>query len=286
MSRLYIVSTPIGNLADITYRAVEVLGTVDRILAEDTRRATILLRHYGISTRLVSAYAHNEAARAARIVDWLDAGKDLAVVSDAGTPLVSDPGARIVQTVLDAGHTVVPVPGASAVLAALVSSGLEPEPFTFYGFVPRRGRARSERLSDIAALRHTAVVFEAPGRLGRLLRDLGEHCPSNRRVVVAREMTKVHETFFRGTLAEATLYYQREAVLGEVVVLIGGSPELSPAMAAADEEAARALARALLDQGMKPSAAARELARRLAFPRNRAYQIVLTEAGTDEGDQG
>lgn len=284
MSHLYIVSTPIGNLADITYRAVEVLGAVDRILAEDTRRTVVLLKRYGISTPLVSVHAHNEAARAAQIVGWLDGGEALAIVSDAGTPLVSDPGARIVQTVIGAGHTVVPVPGASATLAALVASGLDPEPFTFYGFTPRSGRARTERLDDIAALRHTAVILEAPGRLSRLLRDLGERCPSERRVVVARELTKVHETFFRGTLAEATLYYQRETVLGEVVVLVEGSPELSPATAAADDQAARVLARALLDQGIKPSAAARELARRLAFPRNRAYEIVLAEAGPDEGD--
>jgi 16S rRNA (cytidine1402-2'-O)-methyltransferase len=283
MAQLYIVSTPIGNLGDITYRAVTVLGEVDRILAEDTRRTSILLRHYGISTPLTSAHAHNEAARAAQIVEWLDAGEDVAIVSDAGTPLISDPGARIVQRVVEAGHRVVPVPGPSAVLAALVASGIDPEPFTFFGFTPRSGRARGERLAEVAALRHAAVLYEAPGRVASLLRDLAEVCGGDRRVVVARELTKVHEAFFRGTLAEAVAYYDREPPRGEVVVVVAGG-EAGAEEGADVEDRARVLGRELLAEGRRPSAVARELAGRLGLPRNRAYEIVLSLSGEDEGD--
>ena len=192
----------------MTHRAVEVLRRVDRILAEDTRRTRILLRHYDISTPLVSAHAHNEAARAAQLLEWLDAGQDVAIVSDAGTPLVSDPGARIVRKVLEAGHEVVPVPGASALLAALVVSGLDPEPFTFFGFLPRGGRAREERLRQIAALDHTSILFEAPGRLVSTLRDLAERCGPDREVAVARELTRPRNGVSRN-IVEAVAYYER-----------------------------------------------------------------------------
>ncbi len=285
MSLLYIVSTPIGNLGDITYRAVEVLGQVDCVLAEDTRRTSILMKHYGLTTPLVSLHAHNEAARTRVILERLGAGQSLALVSDAGTPLVSDPGARIVRAVIEAGHEVVPIPGASAVLAALVASGLEPEPFTFFGFLPRSGPERTKRLEAIAALDHTAVIYEAPGRLVRLLHGLLECCGTDRRVVVARELTKVHETFFRGTLADAAAYYAREAVRGEVVVVLAGREESRVGEAEAGVDAARDLARALLAEGQRPSAVARELVARLGMPRNRAYEIVLAVDRGDGGDR-
>ncbi len=266
----------------MSHRAVEVLGRVSRILAEDTRRTGVLLRRYGISTPMVSAHAHIEAARTERLLEWLDAGEDVAIVSDAGTPLISDPGARIVQKVVAAGHDVVPVPGPSAVLAALVASGLEPEPFTYFGFLPRGGRARTARLEEIAALPHTAVLYEAPRRLARSLRDLAGHCGIDRAAVVARELTKLHETFFRGTLAEAAAYYEREPPRGEIVVLVAGREAPPVEEARADE--ARALARELLERGERPSAVARELARRLGLPRNRAYEIVLSLTGEGEGE--
>jgi 16S rRNA (cytidine1402-2'-O)-methyltransferase len=284
MARLYVVSTPIGNLADITYRAVTVLGAVDRILAEDTRRTRILLQHYGLSTPLFSAHAHNEAARAAELVGWLEAGEEVAIVSDAGTPLLSDPGARIVQRVVEAGHQVVPIPGPSALLAALVGAGIDPEPFTFYGFTPRSGRARSERLAEVAALRHAAVLYEAPVRLARLLAELAERCGGERKVVVARELTKIHETFRRGTLAEVCAYYEREPARGEVVVVVAGS-EVTESESES-YEAARELVRALLEAGQRPSAVARELSHRLGLPRNRAYEIVHSLSEEDEGDRG
>ncbi|MFW6201302.1 MAG: 16S rRNA (cytidine(1402)-2'-O)-methyltransferase [Gemmatimonadota bacterium] len=285
MARLYIVSTPIGNLEDTTHRAVRVLGTVDRVLAEDTRRTAILLRHYGVETPLVSLHAFNEAARVERILDWLNAGDDLAIVSDAGTPLLSDPGARIVQHVVSAGHDAVPVPGPSAVLAALVASGVDPEPFTFYGFTPRVGGDRSRRLDEIAAMPHATVLFEAPNRLVRLLRDLEERCGPERRIVVARELTKVHETFWRGTLGRAVAYYEKETPRGECTIVLAGAGEDHAAIDAAETEAARLLARSLLDQGSRTSAVARELARRLGVPRNRAYDIALSVAREREGDE-
>ncbi|MEJ2216324.1 MAG: 16S rRNA (cytidine(1402)-2'-O)-methyltransferase [Gemmatimonadota bacterium] len=273
MATLYIVSTPIGNLGDMTYRAVEVLGSVARVLAEDTRRTRVLLQHYDIHARLVSAHEHNEAARAQRVVEWLDAGDDLALVTDAGTPLVSDPGLRIVQRVLDAGHQVVPVPGASAALAALVASGLEPEPFTFLGFAPRTGRARRERLEEIAVSSHAVVLYESPNRLAALLADLSDLCGGERRVAVARELTKLHETVFRGTLAEASTHHAGE-VRGEVVVVLAGREPATASTAEADEAAARALAGSLLAEGRRPSQVARDVARRLRLPRNRAYEIT------------
>jgi 16S rRNA (cytidine1402-2'-O)-methyltransferase len=281
MPPLYIVSTPIGNLEDVSHRAVTILQQADRILAEDTRRTAILLRRYGISTPLVSAHEHNEAARAARIVAWLNEGETLALVSDAGTPLLSDPGARIVRAVIEAGHDVVPVPGASALLAALVVSGLPAEPFTFYGFLPRSGGERRQRLEEIAALPHTAVLYESPNRVGALMDDLAAACGAERPVVVARELTKLHETVLRGSVGDLQQQLRTGAVRGEVVVLVGGAvPEEATA-----EDAAR-LAASLLAAGESPRTAAKELARRLRIPRNEAYSLVLSLAEGDTREKG
>jgi len=284
MSELYIVSTPIGNLADITYRAVEVLGAVDRILAEDTRRTLTLLRHYGIATPLVSAHEHNEAARAEQALVWLAAGEKLALVTDAGTPLLSDPGARIVQRAAAAGHEVVPIPGASALLAALVGAGLAAEHFTFFGFTPRSGRERTERLAAVAALEHTAVLYESAQRLSALLSELERLCGGTRPVAVARELTKVHETFFRGTLADAAAHYAGAPPRGEIVVVVGGR---APDEGAADaEEAARVRTRALLQGGLRPSAVARQVAAEFRIGRNRAYEMALALTGPEPGARG
>ena len=275
MPKFYIVSTPIGNLSDMTYRAVETLRTVNRILAEDTRRTGILLRHYGVQTPMISAHEHNEAARAAHIVSWLQAGEDLALVSDAGTPLLSDPGSRLVQAVLDAGFDVVPIPGPSALLAALVASGIEVEPFTFFGFLPRSGKARKEQLAQLEALPHTAILYEAPGRVARLLKDLLESCGSERRAVVARELTKIHETFVRGTLQELVSYYEDQPVKGEVVVVLAGE---QPAPVPDAETAAVEVAKQLLNAGGSARDVAREIAARFQLPRNAAYHITQSVA--------
>ena len=280
MATLYVVSTPIGNLGDMTVRGIETLKAVRRVLAEDTRRTAILLRHFGIETPLVSAHEHNEAARAEQVVAWLEAGEDLALVSDAGTPLLSDPGLRIVRGAIAAGHAVVPIPGASALLAGLVGSGIAPEPFTFYGFPPRGGKDRERLLQTLARLEHTAVLYESPGRLVRLLKDLVEVCGEGRQVAVGRELTKLHETFVRGTLAETIASYDGKSIRGEVVVVLaGGGPAGVP-----ERPAAAALARTLLREGTRPSAVARELARSLGLPRNDAYEIALAEAAAGEGE--
>jgi 16S rRNA (cytidine1402-2'-O)-methyltransferase len=279
MATLYIVSTPIGHLDDLTYRAEAVLRSVSRVLAEDTRHTKILFRKYGIETPLVSAHAHNEQARAGELVRWLDAGGDIALVSDAGTPLLSDPGERLVRAVLEAGHVIVPVPGASAVLAAWVAAGLPGASFTFHGFLPRTGSDRTLLLEEVAASRRTSIIYESPNRLARLLADLDSACGGERLVVVGRELTKLHETFFRGTLAEAIIYYAGTRVRGEVVVLVAGAVARPDAL---DPEDAARQVRALIERGEKPSAAARIVAGQLGISRREAYRLVLGETGREE----
>lgn len=273
MATLFIVSTPIGNLGDLSPRAADTLRGVDRILAEDTRRSRVLTDHVGSKAPLTSLHAHNEAERVGKVLSWLDAGETLALVSDAGTPLVSDPGGRLVQAVTAAGHDVVPIPGPSAVLAAVVGSGLPGERFTFLGFPERKGRERALLLERVAESRESVVLFESPQRLVKLLEDLAGACGGERRVAVARELTKLHEEWIRGTLLHAADYYRQHPPRGEVSLVIGPSEEdLSDA---ADMEAeARDLAETLLAEGGKPSGVAREVARRLALPRNTAYRIV------------
>jgi len=273
MGTLYIVATPIGNLEDISRRAARVLSEVTRVLAEDTRRTVVLMDHLGLRVPLVSLHEHNEAARTDQVLAWLGAGENLALVSDAGTPLISDPGERLVRATADAGHKVVPLPGPSAVLTALVSSGLASDSFVFLGFVPRRGRERSQLLDRVAGSEETVVLFESPERVDSLLADLASACGEERRVAVARELTKVHEEVVRGTLAEALRYYEETPPRGEVTVVIESSPE--PGLPdAVDHAAARMLALALVHEGLRPSHAAREVARRLGLPKNLAYEFV------------
>lgn len=283
MGRLYIVSTPIGNLGDMTYRAVEILKRVDRVLAEDTRRTAILFRRYQIETPLVSAHAHNEATRAAQLLPWLDDGEEVALVSDAGTPLLSDPGARIVHAVIEAGHEVVPVPGASALLAALVASGLDPGTFCFRGFPPRSGRDRKRVIAEAAAAPCTTVFYEAPTRLARLLADLFATAGADRQVAVGRELTKLHESFFRGTLEAALAYYADRGVRGEVVVLLSGADPVPPSGAVPGLEPEE-VARQLVAEGRPPTAVARELTRRLGIPRSKAYPLARSAAAEHGGE--
>ncbi|MGH7639284.1 MAG: 16S rRNA (cytidine(1402)-2'-O)-methyltransferase [Gemmatimonadaceae bacterium] len=271
---LYVVSTPIGNLGDFSFRAVQVLQSVALILAEDTRHSRPLLDRYDITTRLASHHEHNEARATATAIERLERGDDLALISDAGTPLLSDPGQRLVAAAIDAGLRVVPIPGASALLAALVASGLPAEPFTFYGFLPRKGRDRSTLLDEIASSRHTAVLYEAPGRVADSLRELAERGDgaAERRAVVARELTKLHEELRRGTLDSLSAYYKDSPPRGEVVIMIAGAP-----LAAPDEDVLRASARSLRARGLSVRDVAAELARQGA-PRNLAYRIAR---GTD-----
>jgi 16S rRNA (cytidine1402-2'-O)-methyltransferase len=287
MPSLYLVSTPIGNLRDISYRAVEVLKFADVVLAEDTRRTGVLLNHYDIEVpKLVSAHEHNERARAGTVVEMLREGKDVALVTDAGTPLLSDPGARIVRAVVEAGFEVVPIPGASALLAALVASGISADRFTFYGFIPRKGGSRTALLEQIAALPHTAVLYESPHRTADLLRDLLGAAGPERRVAVARELTKLHEEVFRGTLEEAVARVEGVEVRGEIVVVVEGRERDEQAEAEEQAASGRLLAEALLAQGVPASAVARELRQRLRVPRNDAYQLVQELRGEADGASG
>lgn len=273
MAKLYIVSTPIGNLGDLSPRAAETLRAADRILAEDTRHTRVLADRAGARAPLVSLHAHNEAERVERVLAWLEAGETLALVSDAGTPLVSDPGGRLVRALTERGHTIVPIPGPSAVLAALVASGLPSDRFTFLGFPERKGPERAALLGRVASAQESVVLFESPNRLVRLLEDLAEVCGPERPVAVARELTKIHEEFVRGTLADAAAYYRQHPPRGEVSLVVGAA-EGPPRSGEDLERDARDLARTLLGEGMKPSGVARALVQRLAIPRNVAYRIA------------
>ena len=267
---LYIVSTPIGNLADLSHRAVAVLGEVRTILAEDTRHSRTLLAHYAITTPLHSYHEHNEAQESPRAVARLAAGESLALISDAGTPLLSDPGARLVQAAVSAGVPVVAVPGASALLAALVASGLAGERFTFFGFLPRSGVARTSALHAVATLGHVAVVYEAPGRVAATLAALADAGAESRLAVVARELTKKFEEIRRGTVRELAAYYGERAPRGEVVLVVEGAGDVEQAPG---DEALRMRAEALRGTGARPRDVMAALIAAGA-PRNVAYQLA------------
>jgi len=269
---LVLVATPIGNLADLTDRAREELRTVDVIAAEDTRRTRRLLTAAGIPAggRLRSVRAHNERAAARDLVELVRSGRRVAYVADAGTPGISDPGERLVRAFVEADLPVEVVPGPSAVVSALVVSGLPTARFRFEGFLPRRGRARAERLRAVAGSEHTVVLFEAPGRVAPTLRDLAEVAGGDRPAAVVRELTKVHEEVDRGTLAE--LADRAEAVRGECVVVVGPAP--SP-RGEVDAEVVRAAVAEELARGASARDAAATVARDLDVPRRRAYEAAL-----------
>lgn len=224
---LYVCGTPIGNLEDITARALRVLRDVDLVAAEDTRRTRKLLAHYEIGTRMTSYHEHNELSRTPEILEILESGRDVALVSDAGMPGISDPGRYLIERALSTGIAVVPVPGPSAVLAALVVSGFPADEFTFVGFLPRKGRQRREALDRLAAEDRAVVFYESPHRLARTLSDLHGVIGGDRRVAVARELTKVHEEVVRGTLAEVLALFSSRRVKGEITVVID-TPGASP----------------------------------------------------------
>ncbi|MDX8414169.1 MAG: 16S rRNA (cytidine(1402)-2'-O)-methyltransferase [Mariprofundales bacterium] len=216
---LYIVATPIGNLADITLRALDVLRSVSLILAEDTRTSSKLLTHYQITTKTMACHEHNEQAVVASIIVRLQQGDDIALISDAGTPLVSDPGYRMVTGCIDAGITVCPLPGASSLIAALSVGGLPPLPFTFLGFVPRSGSGRSARIAAVVGCQHTVVVLESARRVVATLQAVADSGGAALRVVVAREMTKMHEELIRGTVDGLLVQLADTVLRGEVVLL-------------------------------------------------------------------
>ncbi|HET7549652.1 MAG TPA: 16S rRNA (cytidine(1402)-2'-O)-methyltransferase [Gemmatimonadaceae bacterium] len=272
---LYLVSTPIGNLDDFSPRAVETLLNVSLILAEDTRHSRRLLDRYSIRTATSSYHEHNEARTAPRIVERLLAGESVALISDAGTPLLSDPGERLVKAAIEAGIRIVPIPGPSALLAALVASGVDARRFTFFGFPPRKGRERGSFLAEVARLPHTAVLYEAPGRVAATLEELAATGAGGRSATVARELTKQFEEFRRGTVAELARYYQDSPPRGEVVIIVAGGGESETEL---DEDALRARAGELLVAGKSARDVARTLAAEHGLSRNDAYRLAQ-EAG-------
>jgi 16S rRNA (cytidine1402-2'-O)-methyltransferase len=273
---LYVVATPIGNLGDVTLRALEVLRAVPLIAAEDTRVASRLLARYEIPTRTVSFHARSGPARLRELLDHLRGGADLAVVTDAGTPGVSDPGEELVRAWAGEGGRVVPIPGASAVLAAVAATGIAGPRWGFEGFLPRSGRERKERLARIAADDRATVLFEAPARLSATLRDLGAACGVDRPAAVCRELTKLHEQVVRGTLAtlaEATADGSIPS-RGEAVVVVGAGP--APEASAdggpgADLDAANAMVDARIRGGASRADAAKAVAAATGIPRRRLY---------------
>ena len=264
---LFVVSTPIGNMGDFSFRAVEVLRSVALVLAEDTRHSRPLLDRYEIPTPLASYHEHNEAKMTPKLVERLLAGDDLALITDAGTPLLSDPGHRLVRSAIEAGIRIAPVPGASAVLAALVASGLDAERFTFVGFLPRKGRERSAALGAIVSSPLTAVLYEGPGRVATTLHQLAELAPG-RHACVARELTKQFEEIRRGTVESLEAYYTETPPRGEVVIVVAGAS--APVV---DESALQREAHGLRARGMSVRDVAVELAKRGAS-RNVAYRIA------------
>lgn len=270
---LYVVSTPIGNMGDFSFRAIEVLNSVALVLAEDTRHTRNLLARYEVKTPTAAYHEHNEAKTTPRLIARLRAGASLALVSDAGTPLISDPGARLVAAAIDEGIRVVPVPGASALLAALVASGLEAGRFTFFGFLTRSGSGRGAVLDEITTLRHTAVVYEAANRVAGTLAELEERGNGARAVAVAREMTKQFEEVRRGTVRELRAYYEGTPPRGEVVLVIGGAgaPLVSDALVGERVRAYRAA-------GMSTRDVAAAVAGELGVPKRIAYRLAQETA--------
>lgn len=269
---LYVVSTPIGNLGDMTHRAVDTLARVAVVLCEDTRHSRALLDHYGITTPVAALHEHNEARETPRVLARLAEGGEVALISDAGTPLLSDPGERLVQAAIEAGATVVPIPGPSALLAALVGGGLPTGAFTFVGFLARKGKERMAQLAMLSTLPHTGVLYEAPNRVGDTLADLatvmGDEA-SARRVVVGRELTKKFEEFRRGTVAELAAAFRDAPPRGEVVILLEGrkAKEL-------DDAVLRESAQALRREGATTREIVRSLVERHGAPRNLAYRLA------------
>lgn len=274
---LYLVATPIGNLGDITLRALETLASADVLACEDTRVTRILLERYGIRTRPLAYHEHNAQEAGPKLISALEAGKSVALVSDAGTPLVSDPGYRLGQLALEAGHRVVPIPGASAPLAALVGSGMPSDAFLFAGFLPVKDRGKRDRFSELAKIPATLIFFESPHRIAASVKVASEVLGRERRAVVCRELTKTFEEFRRGTLGELADYYDEgRAVKGEIVLLIEPpSYDEIP-----DIEDVEKLLKDLVST-MPAAKAAAEAAKLTGLPRKELYQRLLDMKDAD-----
>ena len=271
---LYLVATPIGNLDDITLRAMKVLGDVNLIACEDTRHTRKLLTHFGINTRTISYHEHNERERALELVERLKRGESIAVVSDAGTPGISDPGFRLVQLAIENDISVVPVPGAAAFVSALVASGIPADEFFFAGFLPSRATARRAKLTELQSVPATLILYEAPHRLAASLRDASEIL-GQRSAVVARELTKIHEEFARGTLGELAGRFESENVRGEIVLVIERASAETETVSR--DRTVSELVDSLEGEGMDHRAALKRAARELGLTRDEAYRRLTAE---------
>jgi 16S rRNA (cytidine1402-2'-O)-methyltransferase len=269
---LYVVATPIGNLSDLSLRAVETLRSVDWIACEDTRHTRKLLAHYGIEARLLSYHEHNEEERTPELLGRIEQGESIALVTDAGTPLISDPGFRLVRKAAEAGIRVVPVPGPSAVMAALSAAGLETDRFYFGGFLPRKQTERRKLLEQLSTLAATLVFYEAPHRILQALEDVESVLPG-RNVVIARELTKLHEEFLRGSPAELRQeLLHRGAIQGEFTLLIAKGDAPKPPASGAQNVAEEL--RRLEQEGVPRMDALKQIARRLGLPKREVYRLA------------
>lgn len=267
---LYIVATPIGNLGDITLRALETLAACDVIACEDTRTSSKLLNRFSIKTRTIAYHEHNAAHASEKMVAALDEGKTIALISDAGTPLISDPGYRIVNAASAAGHPVIPIPGASALLSGLMGAGLPTDSFFYGGFLPNKEKAKRDRLSEISRIKATLILYESPNRLLASLKVAEEVLGGDRLACVGRELTKSYEEFVRGTLSELVETFAERTIKGEIVLVIG-PPTQTETMS--DEEVMHWLTE--LARDLPAGKAATEAAKITKRPRKELYKILL-----------
>jgi 16S rRNA (cytidine1402-2'-O)-methyltransferase len=282
---LYIVATPIGNLEDITQRALRVLGEVDLVACEDTRRTRVLLNHFGIKTKTISYHEHNERERAEEICKLLASGKNVALVSDAGMPLINDPGFRVANAAIEQDLRIVPIPGPTAFVSALVASGLPSDEFYFAGFLPARANARRARLQTLSSISATLIFYEAPHRIGAALKDALETL-GNRPAAVARELTKLHEEIARGSLSTLAQRFSGDMYArGEMVVIISGATagdshlKATESSAEAQPSPLRLIERVseLEAEGLDAKAALKKAARELGMKRAEAYRLIVAQ---------
>lgn len=277
---LYLVSTPIGNLEDITLRALRILREEAAVIAcEDTRQTQKLLEHFSIRKPLVSYHEHNEMSRASELLERLERGESVALVSDAGTPLVSDPGFRVVTAAIERGVQVIPVPGASAALAGLAGSGLPPDEFRFVGFLPAKSGARQRFLEGLKGEQATIIAYESPHRIVETLSDMNRIYGA-RRIVLARELTKLHEEFLRGTAAEVHAELtKRPAVKGEITLLIGRAEEAAVPV----EDPGKEIERLQAEEGLGRMEAIKSVAKRLGLPKREVYRLAAEPGNSSPG---
>ena len=269
---LYIVGTPIGNLEDTTFRAIKTLQEVDLIAAEDTRHTSKLLQHFQILTPQLSYHQHNEQSRIPELIEKLNQGKAIALVTDAGMPAISDPGYELVKVCVEANISVVPIPGVTASITALCASGLPTNKFIFIGFLPTKIKLREEQLEKLSNSLETIVLYESPYRLLQTLEDLAKILGGNRKIVLARELTKLHEEFWRGTVGQAIIYYQNNQPKGEFTLVIAGA---EPELPVLSEDTIKQELQELFAQGISRSQASRQLSQKINLSRRKIYQIAL-----------